>query len=131
MLVHAVFLQRCIALSCSAHSVLSPLSPALHLQKPPTQLGPLLPNPQTDEFLASLGLYHVVTVPCPGFQPRYGGRAGAGGGTGGDARAEGNAAGFGRDAAVGEGAGAGEAGMDLDAATQDPNEIQLDNKPVL
>ncbi|CAM9371145.1 unnamed protein product [Scytosiphon promiscuus] len=78
-------------------------------QKPPKQIMSLLPNPQTDEFLALLGLDHVVTVPCPGFQPRYGERAGAGGGAPGNASAT-----------------IAAAGMDLDAARQDPNEIQLD-----
>lgn len=83
-------------------------------QTPSTQQQTLLPNPQTDEFLAMLGLDHVITLPCPGFQPRCGAGGGGGGATAGSE-------------AVGAGAGAGASSeIDLDAATQDPNEIQLD-----
>lgn len=79
----------------------------------------LLPNPQTDEFLAMLGLDHVVTVPCPGFQPRFGGGGGGGGGSGhGEGSGEGDAEGA---AAVQD-----KYEIDLDAARDDPNEIQLD-----
>lgn len=64
-----------------------------------------------------LGLDHVVTVPCPGFQSRFGGGGGGGSGHG-----------------VGSGAGDAEGAaveqdkyeIDLDAAREDPNEIQLD-----
>lgn len=60
-----------------------------------------------------LGLDHVVTLPCPGFQPHLGGvNPGAGGGA-----TAGGEAGGGPSAAT---------EVDLGAATQDPNEIQLD-----
>ncbi|CAM9554255.1 unnamed protein product [Pylaiella littoralis] len=101
-------------------------------QNVPTHIPSLLPNPQTDEFLAMLGLDHVVTVPCPGFKPRHdygggqgGGRTGAGGGPAGT-----GAGGVGVGIAE-RGAGAAAAALDtceidLDAAREDPNEIQLD-----
>ena len=68
-----------------------------------------------------LGLDHVVTLPCPGFQPRCGAGGGGGGGGGGGATAGSEAVG------AGAGAGAGASSeVYLDAVTQDPNEIQLD-----
>lgn len=80
----------------------------------------LLPNPQTDELLSLLGLDHVVTVPCPGWQPP-GASSGSGVGVGGGD----SVLGAGR---VGAGGGptSDPCEIDLDAARQDPNEIQLD-----
>ncbi|CAB1120964.1 unnamed protein product [Ectocarpus sp. CCAP 1310/34] len=84
--------------------------------KPPQSL---LPNPQTDEFLAMLGLDHVVTVPCPGFQSRFRG----GGGGGGSLHGEGSG---GVDAEGSAAVQDDKYEIDLDAARDDPNEIQLD-----
>lgn len=108
-------------------------------QNVPNRIPSLLPNPQTDEFLAILGLDHVVTVPCPGFKPThtYGGqgggggaRAGAGGGGGDAGDGDGGAERGVGAAAAGEGEEAGAEAdvyeIDLDAAREDPNEIQLD-----
>lgn len=68
-----------------------------------------------------LGLDHVVTVPCPGFQSRFGG--GGGGGGGGSGHGEGSG---GVDAEGSAAVQDDKYEIDLDAARDDPNEIQLD-----
>lgn len=88
----------------------------------------MMPNPQTDEFLAMLGLDHVVTLPTPGWQSSFpGGEAGAGGGYG-DVTGPGiDAAAAAEDVRSRKGVEGDFCEIDLDSAREDPNEIQLDD----
>lgn len=80
-----------------------------------------------------LGLDHVVTVPSPGYQPRYsygdgqGGKRGAQTGAGGGATAAGrDEAGAGIESGSRAAMATSSCEIDLDAAREDPNEIHLD-----